>query len=52
MALIVVPDPVAEMVELDPLHVVPFESTVITPCTVDVPTVTCEPPSTPGPTGW
>src|SRR5436190_14933771 len=34
------------MVELEPLQVVPFESTVMTPCTVDVPTVTCEPPST------
>src|SRR5262245_57468456 len=41
-----VPLPVAEIVELEPLHAVAFESTVITPWAVAVPTVTCEPPST------
>src|SRR4051794_36358357 len=41
-----VPDPVAEIVELDPVQVLPFESTVMIPCTVEVPTVTWEPPST------
>ena len=40
------PEPDAEIVVLDPLHVVPSESTVMTPWTVEVPTVTCDPPST------
>src|SRR5437867_645762 len=45
-AWMTVPFPVAEMVVLEPVHVVPSESTVITPCTTEVPTVTCDPPST------
>src|SRR4029453_15872852 len=45
-AFSVVPLPVAETVVLEPVHVVPSESTVMTPCTVDDPTVTCDPPST------
>jgi len=41
-----VPLPVAEIAVVEPLQEVALESTVITPCAVAVPTVTCEPPST------
>ena len=44
MALSDDPEPETDTTVLPPVHVVPFESTVITPCTHEVPTVTWEPP--------